>query len=88
MVPPRSTSFPKRSRIGPFIATGLDIPEGDVPMAINGQTSSVPVPFPRSSDDFYHITKINEPRSVKVRDACKRRARVVHMLSKGTRDER
>ncbi|WP_424933188.1 NAD-dependent epimerase/dehydratase family protein [Amaricoccus macauensis] len=50
----------KLGSYGAYAQTGLDVPEGDVPMAIDGKTSSVPVPFPRSSDDFYHITKIND----------------------------
>ncbi|MEM8570546.1 MAG: NAD-dependent epimerase/dehydratase family protein [Pseudomonadota bacterium] len=50
----------KIGSFGAYAQSGLDVPEGDAHMSINGQTSSVPVPFPRSSDDFYHITKIND----------------------------
>ena len=49
-------------------ATSLDIPEGDTIMAINGVASAAPVPFPRSSDDFYHATKINDASFARV--AC------------------
>lgn len=50
----------KLGSFGAYAKPGLDIPEGDSYITLNGKTSSVPVPFPRASDDFYHITKIND----------------------------
>jgi UDP-sulfoquinovose synthase len=50
----------KLGSFGAYAKPGLDIPEGDACMSIGGRTSEVPVPFPRMSDDFYHITKIND----------------------------
>lgn len=50
----------KLGSFGAYAKPGLDIPEGNAHMSINGKVSAVPVPFPRSSDDFYHITKIND----------------------------
>ncbi len=50
----------KLGSFGAYAKPGLDIPEGDSIMMINGKVSSAPVPFPRASDDFYHITKIND----------------------------
>lgn len=50
----------KLGSFGAYMQNGLDIPESDVRISINGRTSDVAVPFPRSSDDFYHITKIND----------------------------
>jgi UDP-sulfoquinovose synthase len=50
----------KLGSFGAYAKPGLDIPEGDAHMSINGRASAVPVPFPRASDDFYHITKIND----------------------------
>jgi UDP-sulfoquinovose synthase len=50
----------KLGSFGAYMQSGIDVPEGDMHISINGKTSEVPVPFPRSSDDFYHITKIND----------------------------
>lgn len=50
----------KLGSFGAYAKPGLDIPEGNAIMTINGKTSAVPAPFPRASDDFYHITKIND----------------------------
>lgn len=50
----------KLGSFGAYAKPGLDIPEGDAFLAYNGRTSAVPAPFPRASDDFYHITKIND----------------------------
>lgn len=50
----------KLGSFGAYAKPGLDIPEGDACMALGDRTSRVPVPFPRASDDFYHITKIND----------------------------
>ena len=50
----------KLGSFGAYAKGGLDIPEGYAVMSCNGKTSAVPMPFPRASDDFYHITKIND----------------------------
>jgi UDP-sulfoquinovose synthase len=50
----------KLGSFGAYAKPGLDIPEGDCHLALNGKVSAVPAPFPRASDDFYHITKIND----------------------------
>lgn len=50
----------KLGSFGAYAKRGLDIPEGEAVMSINGQASGAPMPFPRASDDFYHITKIND----------------------------
>ena len=49
-----------RGSFGAYAKPGIDIPEGDSNIAIDGVVSARPAPFPRSSDDFYHITKIND----------------------------
>ena len=50
----------KLGSFGAYAKPGLDIPEGDACLAIDGKVSATPAPFPRASDDFYHITKIND----------------------------
>ena len=50
----------KLGSFGAYAKPGLDIPEGNAKISLNGKESAVPVPFPRASDDFYHITKIND----------------------------
>ncbi|TPE53713.1 NAD-dependent epimerase/dehydratase family protein [Amaricoccus solimangrovi] len=50
----------KLGSFGAYAKAGLDIPEGNAVMSCNGKTSAGPMPFPRASDDFYHITKIND----------------------------
>jgi UDP-sulfoquinovose synthase len=50
----------KLGSFGAYAKAGLDIPEGNAIMSCNGKTSAAPMPFPRASDDFYHITKIND----------------------------
>jgi UDP-sulfoquinovose synthase len=50
----------KLGSFGAYAKPGLDIPEGDARVAIGGRISDDPVPFPRASDDFYHVTKIND----------------------------
>ncbi len=50
----------KLGSFGAYAKPGLDIPEGDAHIAIGGQVSAAPAPFPRASDDFYHVTKIND----------------------------
>lgn len=50
----------KLGSFGAYAKGGLDIPEGHRVMSCNGRTSAVAMPFPRASDDFYHITKIND----------------------------
>jgi UDP-sulfoquinovose synthase len=50
----------KLGSFGAYAKPGLDIPEGDAHVSINGQLSTLPAPFPRASDDFYHVTKIND----------------------------
>lgn len=50
----------KLGSFGAYAKAGLDIPEGNAIVTINGSTSAAPMPFPRASDDFYHITKIND----------------------------
>ncbi len=50
----------KLGSFGAYCKPGLDIPEGEAHISINGKVSAVPAPFPRAADDFYHITKIND----------------------------
>ena len=50
----------KLGSFGAYAKGGLDIPEGNAIMSCGGKTSALPMPFPRASDDFYHITKIND----------------------------
>lgn len=50
----------KLGSFGAYAKPGIDIPEGDGPIAIDGVVSALPAPFPRASNDFYHITKIND----------------------------
>ena len=50
----------KLGSFGAYAKPGLDIPEGDAHLTFKGKVSAVPTPFPRASDDFYHVTKIND----------------------------
>lgn len=50
----------KLGSFGEYAQCGLDIPEGYFQPTFRGKQATVPAPFPRESDDVYHITKIND----------------------------
>jgi UDP-sulfoquinovose synthase len=50
----------KLGSFGAYMKSGLDITEGNAVLELNGKSSGCAVPLPRASDDFYHITKIND----------------------------
>ncbi len=50
----------KLGSFGAYAKGGLDIPEGEVVMSLGDKSSAMAMPYPRASDDFYHITKIND----------------------------
>ena len=44
---------------GGYARAGLPVPEGYFTPSCEGLTATKPVPFPRESDDIYHVSKIN-----------------------------
>ena len=50
----------KLGSFGAYAKPGIDIPEGDRTSRSTASRLGAPAPFPRASDDFYHITKIND----------------------------
>jgi UDP-sulfoquinovose synthase len=60
----------KLGTFGEYAKCGLDIPEGYFQPSWQGRTASRPAPFPRESDDIYHITKINDTNFISM--ACRK----------------
>jgi UDP-sulfoquinovose synthase len=50
----------KLGSFGEYAQCGLEIPEGYFVPAYAGGLADRPVPFPRESDDIYHVSKIND----------------------------
>ena len=50
----------KLGSFGEYAKTGLEIAEGYFFPEYKGQKATVKTPYPRKSDDIYHITKIND----------------------------
>lgn len=50
----------KLGSFGEYAQCGLEIPEGYFVPTHAGRVADRPVPFPRESDDIYHVSKIND----------------------------
>lgn len=59
----------KMGSFGEYAKCGVDIAEGYFQLEYNGRKSVVPAPFPRSADDIYHASKINDTNYISV--ACR-----------------
>ena len=59
----------KLGSFGEYCTTNLDIPEGFFKPSFNKKTANKFMPYPRQSDDFYHVSKINDSNYIHV--ACK-----------------
>lgn len=60
----------KLGSFGEYQQCGLDICEGYYLPEYNGQKATVPAPFPRQSDDIYHVSKINDSNYISC--ACRK----------------
>lgn len=60
----------KLGSFGEYAKGGLDIAEGYFQPTWKGKTASRPVPYPRESDDIYHISKINDTNYISM--ACRK----------------
>lgn len=60
----------KLGSFGEYARCGLDVAEGYFQPSFRGKTAEVPVPYPRASDDIYHITKINDTNFISM--ACRK----------------
>jgi len=54
------THLVKLGSFGEYAQCGLEIPEGYFVPTHAGRLADRPVPFPRESDDIYHVSKIND----------------------------
>jgi UDP-sulfoquinovose synthase len=60
----------KLGTFGEYAKGGIDVAEGYFFPEYNGKKAIEPVPYPRESDDIYHITKINDSNFVSL--ACRK----------------
>lgn len=60
----------KLGSFGEYAHCGLDIPEGYFVPEHRGRRAARPVPFPRESDDIYHVSKINDTNYISL--ACRK----------------
>ena len=60
----------KLGSFGEYAKNGLAIAEGYFRPAYRGRKADCPTPFPRESDDIYHITKINDTNFIAM--ACRK----------------
>jgi UDP-sulfoquinovose synthase len=60
----------KLGSFGEYAQCGLLIPEGYFAPIFAGKQAERPVPFPRESDDIYHISKINDTNYISL--ACRK----------------
>lgn len=60
----------KLGTFGEYAKGGLDIPEGYFLPSHGGKTATEPLPYPRASDDVYHISKINDTNYISL--ACRK----------------
>eukprot|EP00762_Andalucia_godoyi_P006214 ANDGO_01679.mRNA.1 UDP-sulfoquinovose synthase len=60
----------KLGSFGEYMNCGLDIMEGYYYPEHNGKKACVKAPFPRQSDDIYHVSKINDSNYISV--ACRK----------------
>ena len=50
----------KLGSFGAYAPSGIEVPESDIYIKINGDKTLKTVPFPKFATDFYHITKAND----------------------------
>jgi UDP-sulfoquinovose synthase len=50
----------KLGSFGAYAPSGIEVPESDSHIMINGKKTLKKVPFPKFATDFYHITKAND----------------------------
>ncbi len=62
--------FVKLGTFGEYAKGGIDIAEGYFRPDYKGRTADRPMPYPRESDDIYHITKINDTNFISM--ACRK----------------
>jgi UDP-sulfoquinovose synthase len=60
----------KLGSFGEYAKFGVDIAEGYFQPQYNGKIADRPAPYPRESDDIYHITKINDTNFIAM--ACRK----------------
>ncbi|RYD59115.1 MAG: NAD-dependent epimerase/dehydratase family protein [Sphingobacteriales bacterium] len=60
----------KMGSMGEYANGGIDIAEGYFYPEFNGKKAVLPLPFPRQSDDVYHISKINDSNYLSM--ACRK----------------
>ncbi len=60
----------KLGSFGEYAKGGIDVAEGYFYPEYNGKKATEPLPYPRESDDIYHITKINDSNFVSL--ACRK----------------
>lgn len=60
----------KMGSMGEYANGGIDIAEGYFHPKFNGKKATLPLPFPRQSDDVYHISKINDSNYLSM--ACRK----------------
>ena len=60
----------KLGSFGEYAKAGIEIAEGYFQPEFNGRIAIKPMPYPRESDDIYHITKINDSNFVSM--ACRK----------------
>jgi UDP-sulfoquinovose synthase len=64
-----ATHLVKMGSMGEYLGCGVPLGEGDVEAVLDGEPASCRIPFPRSADDVYHITKINDTNFIAM--ACR-----------------
>jgi UDP-sulfoquinovose synthase len=60
----------KLGTFGEYAKAGIDVAEGYFRPTYNGKEASAPMPYPRESDDVYHISKINDSNYISL--ACRK----------------
>lgn len=60
----------KLGSFGEYAKGGLDIAEGYFTPSYQGKVAQRPLPYPRESDDIYHISKINDTNYISM--ACRK----------------
>jgi UDP-sulfoquinovose synthase len=64
-----TTHLVKMGSMGEYAGCGVPLGEGYVDAILDGEPTSCQIPFPRASDDVYHITKINDTNFIAM--ACR-----------------
>lgn len=60
----------KLGTFGEYAKAGIDVAEGYFRPTYNGREANAPMPYPRESDDVYHISKINDSNFISL--ACRK----------------